>query len=521
MLIDIAFITSSKTKREHIKYLCKDYNINIVSQKNYGIGYNEPRIMDREKLLKESYDDALARWNKHVTDEEKMFIIEDTSVKIDILSTKELEYPGLDIKYWMKENDFESVDHLLKEKGNKRTCSVRSDIILHLSKSLQKKFNKSYLQFTGKVKGKITSKEYTFDTNLSYPWLDNKTFNKWFIPQKALHPLGTLSIKDADKYDFRRKAIIQLLEFLESEKLIKPKNEIISYKQKIINFSPLLILCGPTCSGKSTLADYISNNYNYFHIEASDFMWLKYYETHGINSGINIGDFAKNTLSVNPYIVAEQIIEYFQSIDDQPIVISGFRNPDEIKYISEKCQYSYIELLYIDSDIKIRFDREIKRGRLDAVNNFESFLKKDNLQHEIGLKLISEKIKHHILNENSLDDFYYLFNKKFLSSMEKNENSDFTKIPLFDKMTLENAIILALFKNDGEYTTTEIAKLIDKDILASTYKNRKNNVSRYFNFNFHPYYDCKIDAITKINKYKLNSTGKSFAKRILRKNTES
>jgi len=499
-----------------MEYLCREYNIRIVGQKNYGIGYIEPRIYDREQLLRESYEDALVRWKKSKASKDKIFIFEDTSVVIDALSTDNNEVPGLDIKYWMKETTFEVLDALLKEHGNNRKCTVRSDIIMHIPEALKKNYDNDYYQFTGKVAGTITTEEHNFNTNSIYPWLDNKTFNKWFVPDNCIFPLGMLNIETANKYDFRKKALTEMIDLLVSLNVVVNKSDIIQKNQRIITFEPTFILCGPTCAGKSTLAQYLSDYHNYFHVEASDFMWLKFYERHGVDSGIKIGNFAKEMLNINPSIVTEQLVEYFKNITDQNIVISGFRNPNEVDYMINKSQFTNIELLYINADVQIRYKRELDRNRSDAVNDFSGFQEKDKLQHGLGLSDIRSKVKQDTMNEDTKENFYENFNKIYAIQPSVPINLNNKKFEKFDELSLEKAIIIALFLYEDEFlTTTDIAKVIDAEVLNHTYANRKNNVSRYFNFKYHPYYDIKIDKNKNVKVYRINFTGKSMAKRIL------
>lgn len=139
-MIEIVFVTSNKEKLAHARYLCREYNLYISKQKQYGIGYVEPRVSDRTELFKESIRDAYGRWKKNVSRaEDKLFFIEDTSVNIPSLSKNGEEFPGLDIKYWMRENNFNSVNEQLKANGNNRSAIVRSDVALVLSNELQEK----------------------------------------------------------------------------------------------------------------------------------------------------------------------------------------------------------------------------------------------------------------------------------------------------------------------------------------------------------------------------------------------
>ena len=94
-MTDITFITSNLTKLAHARHLCKGYDVNILQHKKFFYnkkGYEEPRIYDRNKLLKESFNDAITRWEKNVSNfGERLFFIEDTSVRIDALSDKNNE----------------------------------------------------------------------------------------------------------------------------------------------------------------------------------------------------------------------------------------------------------------------------------------------------------------------------------------------------------------------------------------------------------------------------------------------
>lgn len=77
-------------------------------------------------------------------------------------------------------------------------------------------------------------------------------------------------------------------------------------------------------------------------------------------------------------------------------------------------------------------------------------------------------------------------------------------------MRLEELILVTLCGEvQKSYTTTEISKLINSKFLELKPKS-KNNVSRYFNQSFHPYYDIRIDGDVK--KYSLNTTGLSTAR---------
>lgn len=516
-MLELIFITSNAAKLAHAKHLCRKFAVTISKQKNYGIGYVEPRLENREKLIKASVDDAIERFRKSVPNaDNKFFFIEDTSVIISCLS-KDKEIPGVDIKYWMKENTFSSVDALLKNHGNDRTVTVRSDLILVLNKELREKLNRPFIIFTSCIEGKITTKEYNVKTQPLYPWLSGETFNKWFVPKGVNKPVSLLKIEQADQVDFRSGAYQEMLKFLEERNHIFTKEDYYHSKgEQLTLFNPLIfIICGPSCAGKSTLAEYLQDKYKYYHIEASDFMYLSYYERHGINSTVKIGDFAEEALRENQGIVSDQIIKNIRKLENFPILITGFRSPAEIE--SFKRQYKgglNVVTVYLDADEEVRFIRNLKRGRKDLEIDFNKFKCKDKQQMKMGLSLIRENHDAKIINNDTLEHFYEQFELKYKNHLETLNPNKIPKVPFyFEAKSLQNAIIIALFTQGDSskcYTTTEIAKLINQIPPYIDNKKNKNNVSRYFNQNYHPYFEIEYNNSTAC--YRLSQTGLAYAK---------
>jgi len=516
---ELIFITSSSQKLAHAKHLSKDFAIRISKQKNYGIGYKEPRIEDREELIRESVEDAIQRFKKNTPNSDnKFFFIEDTSVIITALS-KEKEYPGVDIKYWMKENDFSTIDKMLKENGNNRQAIVRSDVVLVFPKTMQGKLEGKYKRFTSLVIGKISEQDLLVKTQPLYPWLSQKTFNKWFIPEGCNKPLTLLDINEADKHDFRAYAFKQMFEYLHSNKIIETNFEANFKKSEQSKlFAPFLfIICGPTCAGKTTIATHLVDKYRYYHLEASDFMHLSFHESHGLKPDISIADFAADALKKNPAVVTDRIISNIEKIKSVPIVITGFRDPKEI-YTFQKLYTGdfFIQKIYVDADIKLRFERNIIRNRSDGQKTYDDFLQKDLQQFGMGLDLIRDQSERSIIENNqSKEDFYSNFETLFHEQLEATKNNLNLLVPkeILSKK-LQNAIISTLAKQSDQtvyYTTTEIAHLINADSKYLSAQKSKNNVSRYFNQNFHPYFDIDINEAGRAI-YKLSQTGLAYSK---------
>lgn len=508
-MIELVFFTSSRIKLEHARHLCKNYAVQLTGfrEKTYGANYDEPRIYDRSELIEKSYQDALLRWNK-ASSGNGFFILEDTSVVIDAFSS-ERETPGLDIKYWMQDKNFETLDAELKALGNNRRVTVRSDLILHLPKEWQGKEGKSYLQFTSSISGKVVNKEQVFETNALYPWLDNKTFNKWFIPDGSKKPVSLLPIAEADQHDFRAPAFKDMLEYLERHQKIHANIE--SSIQTSFDFSPkLFVICGPTCAGKTTLAEYLANKYIYWHIEASDFMRLNYYQRHGVSENLDIGRFAAQALKEKPEIVAEQILKSIKQLETIPVIITGFRSPAELEWFRNNYSGNFsIELVFVDAESEIRYLRSVDRQRESDSESKEEFLQRDTQQAAMGLTEFRLAYPDNIITNNaSLESYFDRFEQRYPNSFVKVEIDSKTS-KILSSGELERQILFALAKykdNKTFFTTTEVAGLINHNLTNAKPKS-KNNVSRYFNQTFYPYYEIKV--IDGKRKYRLSNTGYS------------
>jgi len=523
-MTDITFITSNQTKLAHIRHLCKGYDVNILQHKKFFYnkkGYEEPRIYDRDKLLEESIKDAIERWRKNVSSYgEKLFFIEDTSVRIDALSDSYNEVPGVDIKYWMQSHNFAQLDTELKKKENNRKVSVSSHIVLFLTDELKKKekTEKDYFIFKSISHGSIVHEEQCFGTQILYPWLDNKTFNKWFVPDGFDLPISMLDILDAEKSDFRKDAFEQMLNFLKKHGEIKHNQKELQYR---LHFNPLYVVCGPTCAGKTTIGKLLLEKYDYYHIEASDFMSLKYFETHGTKFFVDKHDFAAKLLKINPLVVVESIINFIISkkIFDN-FIVTGFRAPDEVSKFLKILSSQNIKMIYITADLSIRYIRWINRQRDAEEYSVERFTHINKLQESMGL-LDLARIQNSIHYENVKDgliNFCNDFQDKIISvNPIQHEEINIGSIISLQKMPLEKAILIVLAmeyrKNESIYhTTTEISRLINNTF--NELKKNKNNVSRYFNQAYYPYYEIKKE--NNKNKYKLSPTGYSEAIFIIR-----
>lgn len=523
-MTDITFVTSNKIKLAHARFLCRDYQVRILHYKKlfYGIGYEEPRIKDREQLLSESFNDAVLRWKRNVTiRDNRLFFIEDTSVKIDALSDSNNEVPGVDVKYWMKETSFEDLDKALKKKGNNRRCSVTSHIILYLTEELRKKlgFKEERKVFMSTAYGSVTNKEYCFDSQTLYPWLDNESFNKWFVPEGYNRPVSMLDISEAEAGDFRKGAFDQMIHFLKENGAIDDKPSLGSQLQ--IHFYTNFIVCGKSCAGKSTIGKYLVNEYGYYHIEASEFMAHRLHETLGTESEIDKHSFAAKVLEVEPLFVVNSVIEFMREheIYDK-FIVTGFRTQKEVDAFNASVFADGLITVFINASYTNRCQRWLLRRREIDKYNQERFKEIDELQERMGINDTSN-VNGIQLFDNDIDglsSFYSSFESRFLS-LSKHERITISEKALSsNKVPLESAILIVLaleYRKDESrsFTTTEISHLINALFRVS--KRSKNNVSRYFNQAYYVYYEVRYE--NGKNRYRISPIGYSEAIRIIKK----
>lgn len=519
-MFDLTFLTSNKVKVSHARHICRDYDVDIHQKRYYGVEYVEPRIFhDREKLLEQSFNDALKRWKKN-GQAHKYFFFEDTSVRIEALSDK-YDEPGIDIKYWMQGKSFEDVDKILKANGNNRKATVYSHIVLYIPEENRDMSSCSeYKIFTSCIEGRITDEECNIDTQIVYPWLDNKSFNKWFIPNRYSVPVSLLDIIDADTVDFRKGALEDMMSYLKIEKKKDITNKA---RQLAIPFFENFIICGPTCSGKTTLGHYLVENHGYYHIEASQFMTMKYWETHGTSSDVDKHLFAEGVLQTDPYYVVDKTLEFIwkKGINNR-IVITGFRTPDEVKRFMELSTIRDIRVVYLESDYDKRFIRWVQRQRDQEKYNKQRFDEINTIQKKMGVLAIRDipevlNVKNNI---DGLSEFYKTIRSNLLKGKYIEVNRYKVGINPTTKVTLENCILYALYvvyiEDENNYkTTTEISHIINKCFPALLKPKNKNNVSRYFNQKYYPYYEVK--NINGTNKFQLSTIGYAEAKLITKK----
>jgi inosine/xanthosine triphosphate pyrophosphatase family protein/dephospho-CoA kinase len=526
---ELTFFTSNATKLAHARYIAERFAVRIKGfrQRTYHANYDEPRLLSRTSLLDASYRSAIRQCAKAgIAIDSHPFILEDTSVRIDAISTEDQEVPGLDIKYWMQEQTFELLDSVLRAHDNNRRATVRSDVLLHVPRNLKALWgiDADYVVFVGEQAGHIVERESRFDTNLVYPWLDNQSFNRWFQPEGAERPFGAMSVADANRFDFRRKSFVQLFNFL-----VRQQNYFTAEYLQLefaLDDKPNLVLCGYPCAGKTTGSQHLARKFGYLHVEASDFMYLNYYYRHGYSEAISIGDFAEQALSQKPEIAAEKVADHIISNPSAPFVVSGFRAPEEIAYLKRALatRGKSFDVVFIEANETIRFERLQTRMRPGDNISISQFRARDEQQKRMGLGHILEcPVLTRIENVGTISDYLRAVDGTVGRIPEDAivVTDAVARLSAVKDVKLEEAILIALLGAWSEdetrpfFSTTRIAKMIGQ-IFKNAVPKHKDNVSRYFNQDFYAYYEISTSEGLTTRKYRLSNTGYGMAVRALR-----
>jgi hypothetical protein len=234
---------------------------------------------------------------------------------------------------------------------------------------------------------------------------------------------------------------------------------------------------------------------------------------------------SKQALLEKPTIAAEKVLEYMRDYPNDPIVISGFRAPDEIAYVEEvlKSQGKASERRFIRAGEAIRYERSLERARPGDDQTLSKFRARDLQQQRMGLAAIDELAGTcPLTNETTIEA--YLEQIDHLAGHHESRDIDVVagvaNLSHVTDIGLQEAILVALLSvwesHEARqfYTTTEVAGLIGRTFLSIRPKH-KDNVSRYFNQDFYAFYEISSTQ-NGIRTYRLSNTGYGLAVRILR-----
>ena len=402
--LEVGFYTSSLDKFLQARSVLYAYGLMV----RHYLGSQEPYFEDysqgKHELLTQAITEVKTKLKVN-----SLFFVEDTSVRIEALSTATVDIPGLSIKEWFKDMQFSELDKLLRKKGNDRRASVISDIALHVPELNRPIF------FHGCTDGVVADTPPEFVPSDMHPWLRPDTFNGWFIPEDSTKRLGEMSREESWEYDFRIRSLAAMVDRLEEyAALLNVKTPSYSITRRPLrsdpqvrfrfDTDPLLVVVGPVCSGKTTFKEFVCADYDYHALEASGVVRLLA-EEDSLESPTAFG-LAKLLLDRHgPDCVARNIVSRWGGTLDERSVITGFRTIEEIEYI--RSRYPDCKVIAIEANERTRFQRHLDRARQGSVKTLDEFRERDREQRQLGLMGVVEDIADlRIQNEGTMEEYH-------------------------------------------------------------------------------------------------------------------
>lgn len=134
-------------------------------------------------------------------------------------------------------------------------------------------------------------------------------------------------------------------------------------------------LSGSPAAGKDTVANFLENKKKFQHISLSKILrTLMTKEGFEINLE-NLTNFGNSLIDrFGEGFLAKKAIEQFE---DKNIVVSSIRQPGEIKQLRRMDNF---KMIFVDADIKIRYNRLEQRKRIGDNVSFDQFQEIENKQ---------------------------------------------------------------------------------------------------------------------------------------------
>lgn len=141
-------------------------------------------------------------------------------------------------------------------------------------------------------------------------------------------------------------------------------------------------LTGPIGSGKSSVAEYLIDRYEFVKLSIGDLV-REYARKEGLKfTRENLDRVQKKYRDKHgPDFFAEKALEKIKDTEGEKFVIDGIRMPEDSEPLKRNFDDRFV-LLLVDAKPKIRFRRLKRRGRPGDPETFEEFKKQDERELE-------------------------------------------------------------------------------------------------------------------------------------------
>jgi dephospho-CoA kinase/inosine/xanthosine triphosphate pyrophosphatase family protein len=472
----LVFFTSSSSKFLQARMVLGLSGLPLTLRAHSEREYRENYSVSQSELLEEAVQEVSRTFGGSGT----LFFIEDTTIRINALSSVDNDFPGLRAKEWFQETTFDALDQCLRETRD-RTAVVFSDIALSVPGLGRVLF------FRGATAGSVVEQVPEFTPDPLYPWLSTENFSAWFKPDGATVSLSEMSFEQSLEYDFRVRSLDKLVDRLEEYTVAANSGPpVYAPPVKLHEVQPSLfpitrsiwLVVGPTCAGKSTFGAYAESFGNAAVVDASSI--VRIIRADRGEDSTDIHTFASRLLAEEgPDVIARYIWETFvQPIEpDRPLVITGFRAIEEIQFF--RSTDPSVRVISVESSARLRYERYIRRGTRKSITTFTDFQQHEEGQFELGLlPVASELADVRIDNVHSLEVYY-----NQVASVLGIGNAGAPSITVvkahLDPTRSQLVRCLQLLRRAGRPLTTQEIEAAFEDTAHVRYNNANKMLKRY------------------------------------------
>jgi inosine/xanthosine triphosphate pyrophosphatase family protein/ribose 1,5-bisphosphokinase PhnN len=407
-LVNTHFYTSSVEKllQARLQFATRGYDLKFFRGPREP--YDEHYALGTRGLLRRAIEQVNTEFGVR-----SVFFVEDTSLRIEALS-EDRDFPGVALKEWFAGTSFHELDALLRGHGNDRRATAKSDIALYIP-SLS-----APVYFHGEASGVVAKTAPQFEASPQYPWLSPGNFGGWFVPDGATRRIGEMSYEEFTQFDFRTRALDQLLDYIENlhaglnlhPRFYGVQRRVTAEDVQPLLFPPdgpvVLLICGYKCSGKTTLMQYLGRREDVLTVEGSRFILALAARLRAPMS--SAGDALALLAKYGWDASSAGIGDFIELRSPAVCVVSGCRTPEDIAHFRRR--FPQTTCVLIEADPKLRFERHLARGREPHIRTMRQFLETDAEQDSFGLMRVGRSVADLIIrNEGDLSAFHRVIDR--------------------------------------------------------------------------------------------------------------
>ena len=363
----VFFYTTNTDKYLQARYVFAQHGYILEHFQSYMEPYDEEYERGKEYLLAKAVEAV-----RGLVGRQTLFFIEDTSLRIEALSTPTIDVPGLRVKEWFAETTFPQLDAILSASGDRRGV-IKSGVALSLPGKA------APIYFTGSTAGCVAATPPAFERSEIYPWLSPANFDGWFIPEGSECRLGEMTVDESLRMHFRTRALSDLLERLGEYTAVlnlQPAAYVVRRTAPALPQLPLfrdlrrhVVVVGPRAAGKSTFGDFVAASRGIAHMEASRVIRSLFRDQ--APDGFELSDFAEALHAQQGQdVVAHVLVNQNGLADEQEAVVTGFRKFEELDYLE---RFARPVVVCLEASRRTRYERYVARRREAKLVSFDEF----------------------------------------------------------------------------------------------------------------------------------------------------